>query len=78
MKIYDLGEIPAEVIETVGGKAKGLCELIKNGFNVPTGFVLVGVKNEKDTDKAYQYLKEKGLKNVAVRSSATAEDGEDF
>ena len=80
MKIFNLGEIDNNYIEAVGGKARGLNNLIKKGFSVPQGFVLVDFdKNNKDNIvQATEYFLNSDLKKVAVRSSASAEDGADF
>lgn len=78
MKIYDLANIPEELLGSVGGKAKGLCQLKGFGFNVPNGFILVDAEREQDFEDAYSYYQEKGLGKVAVRSSATIEDGANF
>ena len=78
MKIYDLNAIPEEMLATVGGKAKGLNQLLKFGFNVPGGFILVDAQTKEDCEKAYEYCLEKNMGKVAVRSSATIEDGTNF
>ncbi len=78
MEIYQLKSIPEELLSKVGGKAKGLYLLNKFGFNVPNGFILLDVKDESDFEKAYEYYHQNGFKEVAVRSSATAEDGENY
>jgi len=78
MKIFNLGEIDNDHIDIVGGKARGLDNLIKQGFNVPHGFVLIDVNINTDLEIATSYFLESGLENVAVRSSATAEDGADY
>ncbi len=78
MQIYDLAKIPEELLSTVGGKAKGLYELNKYGFNVPKGFILIDANCEADFEQAYEYYKKTGLDKVAVRSSATIEDGVNF
>jgi len=78
MKIFKLGEIDDEYLDKVGGKARGLDFLIKSGFNVPAGFVLIDVDLEQDLPYAAEYYLNSGLKNVAVRSSASIEDGVDF
>lgn len=38
MKLYLLGDIPQSIYDDIGGKAKGLDQLIKAGFKVPRGF----------------------------------------
>ena len=75
MKLYDLYDIPADVISTVGGKAARLCGLYKEGFNVPQGFVVYDAKTEEDFEEAAKYWQQSGLGNCAVRSSAYGEDG---
>ncbi len=78
MKIYQLSNIPESVLGSVGGKAKGLYQLSKFSFEVPKGFILVGAKDEKDFETAYEFYCENGFGEVAVRSSATAEDGVNY
>ena len=78
MKVFELGKIEKEYLSVVGGKARGLDNLVREGFCVPPGFVLVDVNLETDTEAAFQYYINSGLKKVAVRSSASSEDGADF
>jgi len=78
MKIFKLGQIENEYLDKVGGKARGLDGLIRAGFSVPAGFVLADIDLEKDLDTATEYYLESNLGIVAVRSSASAEDGQDF
>ena len=78
MKIYDLSAIPEELLGSVGGKAKGLNQLKNFGFDVPNGFILVDAETSEDFEEAYKYYEEKGFGKVAVRSSATIEDGTNF
>ncbi len=78
MKIYDLSKIPESILGEVGGKAKGLYMLNKYSFNVPKGFIIIDANEEDDFEKAYEHYAEAGMRNVAVRSSATIEDGENF
>ena len=71
--------IPLDAIreEPVGGKAKGLALLIRLGFEVPDGFVLVGASEGRlpsDLDQRYIGM---GGGKVAVRSSAIGEDSDD-
>ena len=70
MKIYDLANIPQELLGSVGGKAKGLCQLSKFGFDVPKGFILVDAQNEQDFEDAYNYYQEKGLDKVTASALA--------
>ncbi|MDH3200511.1 MAG: PEP-utilizing enzyme [Myxococcales bacterium] len=68
--------IPLQEIadQAVGGKAEGLARLLRDGFDVPEGFVVVGASSEslpEDLDAHYERLS--GGK-VAVRSSASGED----
>jgi len=78
MKIYDLSSIPQEQLASVGGKARGLNQLTNFGFNVPGGFILVDANGSQDYEEAYKYYESKNLGKVAVRSSATIEDGANF
>jgi len=59
----------------VGGKARGLAELIRNGFRVPDGFVVLP-SAELQTDKLLNLFDQLGAQRVAVRSSAINEDGD--
>lgn len=70
--------IPLDEIrdEAVGGKAEGLARLIRFGFDVPEGFVIVGASvGRVPPDLAERYRGIGGGK-VAVRSSAVGEDSE--
>ena len=78
MKIYDLARLPNQELENVGGKTKGLNLLMNFGFDVPNGFVLIDAEADNDFEEAYSYYQSKGLGKVAVRSSATIEDGANF
>lgn len=78
MKIYDLARLPKQELENVGGKTKGLNLLMNFGFDVPNGFVLIDAETDNDFEEAYSYYQSKGLGKVAVRSSATIEDGANF
>ncbi len=64
--------------QLVGGKATGLAELLRLGFEVPAAFVLTGVQPgdplPAGLEESYQRL---GGGRVAVRSSAMGEDGEE-
>jgi phosphohistidine swiveling domain-containing protein len=62
--------------EAVGGKARGLAELVAMGLQVPRAFVIVNAERDRfplDLDRAYAAL---GGGPVAVRSSALGEDGD--
>ncbi len=78
MNLYDLTNIPESLLGEVGGKAKGLYLLNKFGFNVPKGFIIVDLNNENDFISAYEYYEKMGMGEVAVRSSATIEDGVNY
>jgi len=52
MKIYDLGSVAEADLEASGGKARGLDKLIRDGFNVPHGFVLIDVDVKSNLDAA--------------------------
>ena len=78
MQILDLKKIPESVYSSVGGKARGLNALDRAGLKIALGFVIKGIENDKDIDKAADFYVESGLETIAVRSSATTEDSEDF
>ncbi|PYC75895.1 pyruvate, water dikinase [Micromonospora arborensis] len=77
MHVIPLAEATADLVDLVGGKAAGLCELIRRGERVPEGFCItteayrLGVIPAAEVVAAYERL---GAGPVAVRSSATAED----
>ena len=71
--------IPLDLVagEAVGGKTEGLVRLLGYGFDVPSGFVVVGATPgdlPDDLDEHYQRI---GAGKVAVRSSAIGEDSGD-
>ena len=78
MNIFELSIEPKQLDSTCGGKAKGLNGLIAAGLNVARGFVAVDINTEEDFNTAADYYISSGLKKVAVRSSASSEDGMDF
>lgn len=78
MKIYDLFDIPVELLNDVGGKARGLYYLHKAGLNVAPGFIVTETDISLDVYKIYEYYKTTSLGSVAVRSSANLEDGADY
>ncbi len=73
MKIYQLGQIPESVYPVVGGKARGLDLLVRNGFPVPKGFVLSEL-DSMDEESVFQAFDALDAKQVSVRSSASNED----
>ncbi len=61
--------------QAVGGKARGLAELIQLGLPVPPGFVILNAQADRVPQSLQAHFD--GLQGpVAVRSSALAEDGE--
>lgn len=63
-----------------GGKALGLAELTRLGFSVPTGFVIAQASLDALPDAVtdrFLEMQAAGASPVAVRSSATGEDGAD-
>lgn len=73
--VLDLGDV---VDDSFGGKALGLAELIRLGVPVPTGFVISHAAATGLTDDVMQRfsrMQAAGSTPVAVRSSATGEDG---
>ena len=77
-KIFDIQSIPAELLPQVGGKARGLNQLISFGFQVPRAFIITDIDDDESFDCAVQKYKEMEMDEVSVRSSATLEDGVDF
>lgn len=77
LAILPLGAI--EDAELIGGKARVLSQLIREGFIVPPGFVVTtAVFGSMDAELRTAILDDfdlLGAKMVAVRSSAAAEDG---
>ena len=68
--------IPLDAVtdEPVGGKAEGLSRLLRHGFHVPAGFVILhATEDSTPHDLEEQYLRI-GAGKVAVRSSAVGED----
>ncbi|HSX24184.1 MAG TPA: PEP/pyruvate-binding domain-containing protein, partial [Candidatus Saccharimonadales bacterium] len=66
-------------IESVGGKAASLGNMLKAGFPVPPGFVITTEAYKKGgsaelTTQILAAFDELGVERVAVRSSAVAED----
>lgn len=78
IRIYNLNNIPTEIHSVVGGKARGLSLLNQYGFSVPAGFVVLDIENDEDYAIAAKEYTKQNLGVVAVRSSATLEDGLDF
>ncbi len=78
MEIYKLSQIPETLLDTVGGKARGLYLLNQFSFRVPQGFILCDIAKEEDFERAYSYYEQENLGEVAVRSSATVEDGANY
>ena len=59
----------------VGGKAASLGALLRAGFNVPDGFVISPAANGSATELIREAHRKLRASAVAVRSSATMEDG---
>jgi len=78
MKIYNIENIPEELLSKVGGKARGLNQLIKFGYQVPQAFIITDINADDDLDEAVRKYEDMQLEEVSVRSSATLEDGVDF
>jgi len=76
-QIYDIDALDEKFYNEVGGKARGLAKLVKNGHKIPKGFIVIDVC-QNCVQAIIKYYKEKGYDKVAVRSSATGEDGVDF
>lgn len=77
-KLYNLQDIPQELLSKVGGKARGLNKLIGFGFKVPRGFIITDIEEGEDFSEAAKKYTADGYEAVSVRSSATLEDGNEF
>ena len=77
-KIFDIQSIPDELLPVVGGKARGLNQLIKFGYQVPRAFIITDIDEDESFDDAVAKYLASGMGDVSVRSSATLEDGVDF
>lgn len=71
MNVLPLSEADA----TCGGKAHGLRRLMDAGLRVPTGLVVTDVPPEPPAEEVLEAWRRLGAPAVAVRSSATSEDG---
>ena len=80
MKIIKLGSLDEELYSTVGGKARGLDFLKKQGYPIADGFVVTEL--DAIGDEEYQAIEEAfdelGTNRASVRSSASNEDGGEF
>jgi pyruvate,water dikinase len=68
----------AQDVASVGGKSSALAKMIKAGFRVPDGFVVGAAAKTMDkhlTGAVLAAFDKLGAPEVAVRSSALAEDG---
>lgn len=80
MIILNIGKVDEKLYSSIGGKAKGLDQLKKAGFNVPKGFIITDIdKLTKNDEKTLlKHFKKLNVKQVSVRSSASNEDGASF
>ena len=77
-KIYDIHDIPQDVIKEVGGKARGLNQLIEFGYRVPKAFIITDIDPDESFEAAAAKYEMDGYGAVSVRSSASLEDGVDY
>ncbi|MGA7281912.1 MAG: PEP/pyruvate-binding domain-containing protein [Acidimicrobiia bacterium] len=77
MPVVDLARASRAKSPLVGTKAAYLGELLRAGFDVPDGFVVVAGSGEEDRDIIIQRWRQLSHGPVAVRSSAVAEDLDD-
>jgi phosphohistidine swiveling domain-containing protein len=81
-QLLALGEAAGASVEVVGGKARGLGDLLEQGFRVPDGFVVpanVGLSGSAPDDfeeAVARVIAQRDGVRFAVRSSASAEDSE--
>ena len=45
-RIFDLKDIPQEILANVGGKTRGLNRLIGFGYSVPRGFIITDIAED--------------------------------
>lgn len=77
MEIKNFKDLEENTMEIIGGKGLSLVKMTRAGFNVPKGFVVpvefeLSETNKKDILSSFDAL---NVSKVAVRSSATVEDG---
>lgn len=78
MQIFWLNDVPPALLGELGGKARGLYYLEKHGFKTPKGFVAFEIQDEDEIEALATFWQDSNLTCVAVRSSATREDGSEF
>ncbi len=80
MRIITLGELTESDAALVGGKARGLDFLKKQGYTIAEGFVITEIDTltEEDLTAIVAAHAALGAERCSVRSSATTEDGADF
>ncbi len=79
MKIYRLGNVPRHRQNEIGGKARGLDFLERNGFRIAEGYAVLDVEEvDPYEEDFYRIFDDIGAEEVSVRSSASDEDGENF
>lgn len=76
-QVFKLANIPYQLLPQIGGKARGLHQLLQLGFNVPAAFIVTNIDTTQLEEAVAMYQK-LNFKKVSVRSSATLEDGNDF
>jgi pyruvate,water dikinase len=78
MLIFNLKEIPLDYLPLVGGKARGLNTLSNLGLKIASGYVLLDIDLIKDKEELISFYSKANIKNLAVRSSSSQEDGVDL
>ena len=80
MRIIKLGNLRQEEYSAVGGKARGLDFLKKQGYPIAEGFVVTELNelSEGEYQAIEKAFEELGAERVSVRSSASNEDGGEF
>lgn len=77
-KIYNIQNIPADILPEVGGKARGLKQLLDFNYDVPEAFIITDIQDNEDLQNVVDHYHKLNLNMVSVRSSATLEDAGDF
>lgn len=78
MQIFPIGQIPESLYKNIGGKARGLDILARHGFDIPHGILIYQASINIQNDEIIKAYKQLNFKEVAVRSSANNEDGDDY
>lgn len=77
-QIFDIQNIPENILSEVGGKARGLYKLIHFGYQVPEAFIVTDIDDDDNLDSVAERYSALAWDAVSVRSSASTEDGDNY